>query len=68
MIFQLTSGSLIKQVRKIFRKTNIFNPLISTRTCVYQELEILVFRKILRTYLMDDPFRELKTEFFNSLT
>ena len=36
----------IKYVRKIFQKTNIPNPLI--------RLETLVFRNILRTYLMDD--------------
>ena len=44
-------GPSIKYVRKIFRKTNISNPLIRIRG-----LEMLVFRKILRTYLMDDPF------------
>ena len=55
-------GSSIKYVRKIFRKTNISNPLVRTRTCAYQGvtvrirgIEMLVFRKILRTYLMDDP-------------
>ena len=44
-------GSSIKSVRKIFRKTNISNPL-SVRIRV---LEMLVFRKILSMYLMDDP-------------
>ena len=29
-------GLFIKYVRKIFRKTNISNPLIRTRTCAYQ--------------------------------
>ena len=29
-------GPSIKYVRKIFRKTNISNPLIHTRTCAYQ--------------------------------
>ena len=38
-------GSSIKYVRKIFRKTNIS----------IRGLEMLVFRKILRMYLMDDP-------------
>ena len=41
----------IKYVRKIFCKTNIPNPLMVR----IRELEMLVFRKILRTYLMDDP-------------
>ena len=38
-------------IRKIFRKTYISNPLITR----IKGLEMLVFRKILRTYLMDDP-------------
>ena len=42
-------------VRKIFRKANISTPLIHTRI---RGLEMLVFRKILRTYLMDDPFHK----------
>ena len=29
-------GPSIKYVHKIFRKTNIYNPLIRTRRCVYQ--------------------------------
>ena len=41
----------MKSVRKIFRKTNISNPL-SVRI---RALEMLVFRKILSMYLMDDP-------------
>ena len=48
-------GSSIKYVRKIFRKTNTSNPLICTRTCAYQGIEMLVLRKILRTYLMNGP-------------
>ena len=39
---------------KIFRKTNISNPL-NAHACVrIWGLEMLVFRKILRTYLMDE--------------
>ena len=34
--FIYTLGSSIKCVRKMFRKTNVSNPLISTRTCAYQ--------------------------------
>ena len=50
-------GSSIKYIRKIFRKTNISNPVIRRRTCVrFSGLEMLVFRKILRTYLMGRPF------------
>ena len=41
-------GLSIKYVSKIFRKTNISNPLI-------RGFEMLVFRKILLTYLIDDP-------------
>ena len=48
-------GPSIKYVRKIFRKTNISNPLIRTLTCAYQGLEMLAFRKILRTCSMDGP-------------
>ena len=33
------------KARQIFRKTNIFYPLIRTRTCAYEE-EMFVFRKI----------------------
>ena len=40
----------IKHVRKIFRKINISNPLR------IRSLEMLAFRKILRTYLMDDLY------------
>ena len=45
-------GSFIKYVCKISRKTNISNPV---RVRI-RGLEMLVFRKILRTYLIDDPF------------
>ena len=48
-----TWGSSIKYVRRIFRKTNISNPPL--RTVRIRGLEMLVFRKILRTYLMDNP-------------
>ena len=41
----------------MFRKTNISNPLIRVRI---RGLGMLVFRKILRTYLMDDPFLNVK--------
>ena len=39
----IPKGSSIKYVRKIFRKTNIFNPLIRTRTCAYQEIRNVSF-------------------------
>ena len=39
----ITKGSSIKYVRKIFRKTNISNPLIHTRTCVYQGVRNISF-------------------------
>ena len=52
-------GPSIKCVSKILRKAYICNPLIRTRTCAFQGLEMLVFRKSLRTYLMDDPYLHL---------
>ena len=45
----------MKYVRKIFRKTNICNPLIRIRSVRIKGLEMLGFRKTLRTYLMDGP-------------
>ena len=36
-------GSSIKYVRKIFRKTNISNLLIGTRTCAYQGVRDISF-------------------------
>ena len=59
-----TWGSSIKYVRRIFRKTNISNPQL--RTVRIRGLEMLVFRKILRTYLMDNPLvkKLVKTIFF----
>ena len=36
-------GSCIKYVHKIFRKTNISNPLIRTRTCAYQGVRNISF-------------------------
>ena len=36
-------GPSIKYARKIFRKTNISNPLIRTRTCAYQEVRNVSF-------------------------
>ena len=55
---QDVQGSSIKYVRNIFQKTNISTPLIRTFMCAYQRVrEMLVFRKILRMYLMDGPLR-----------
>ena len=48
-------GPSIKYVRKIFRKTNISNPLIRTCSVRIRGLEMLVFRKILGMYWMDNP-------------
>ena len=36
-------GPSIKYVRKIFRKNNISNPLIRTRTCAYQWVRNVIF-------------------------
>ena len=51
-------GSSIKYVRKIFRKTHILTSWYVHVRVRIRGLEILVFRKILRTYLMDDPYSE----------
>ena len=54
-------GSSIKYVPKFFHKTNISNPLIRTRTherVGIKGLEMLVFQKNLRTYLMDGSYYE----------
>ena len=52
----------IKYLRKIFRKTNIYNSLV-------RELEMLVFRKILRRSLMDEPKLQItnQLEYSNNL-
>ena len=52
----------IKYLRKIFRKTNIYNSLV-------RELEMLVFRKILRMSLMDEPKLQItnQLEYSNNL-
>ena len=53
----------MKNLRNIFRRTTICNPLIRRRTFAYQGVKMLVFRKILRTHLMDgflwDALRDL---------
>ena len=60
----LLKGRPIKYVRKIFRKTNISNPLKRTHVRVrIRGLETLVFRKILRMYLMDDPKQDFILKF-----
>ena len=38
-----SKGLSIKCARKIFRKTNISNPLIRTRTCAYQDVRNVSF-------------------------
>ena len=43
MLTTLVRGSSIKYVPKIFRKTNISNPLIRTRTCAYQRFRNVSF-------------------------
>ena len=50
-------GLSIKYVSKIFRKTNISDTLwyAHVRACI-RGLEMLVFWKILRTYLVDGPY------------
>ena len=50
----LSRGLFIQYVGKGFRKTNISYPMIRSRTCAIRRYEILIFRKILDTYLMND--------------
>ena len=49
-------GSSIKYVHKIFRKTNISNPLIRTRTCAYQGVRNVSFSKNFASVLNGWPF------------
>ena len=42
-----------------FQKNNIANPLIRTSTCAYHGGRDVVFRKILGTYLIDDPLCDI---------
>ena len=45
-----------KKAHQIFRKTNIYYPLISTRTCTYQSVRNVCFRKIWRAFfLLETP-------------
>ena len=57
--FEFAMGPSIKYVHKISRKSNISN----LRVRIWG-LEMLVFEKILRTYLMDDPHYWLYSEAF----
>ena len=41
----ISLGSSIKYVRNIFRKTNIYDPLIRTRTCACQGVRNVSFSK-----------------------
>ena len=50
----LSRGLFIQYVGKGFRKTNISYPMIRSRTCAIRRYEILIFRKILDTYLTND--------------
>ena len=43
IIQKADKGPFIQSVCKIFRKTNISNPLIHTRRCAYQEVRIFSF-------------------------
>ena len=63
--YSIRQGPSIKYVRKMFRKTNISNPLIRTRTCAYQGVRNVSFSKHLRTYLMDDPLLGKQVEHCN---
>ena len=47
----------INYVRKIFRETNISNPLILTRTCAYQEVRNVSFSENFAYVLNGWPLR-----------
>ena len=57
------------KARKIFRKTNIFNPLILTRTCTYQGVKNVCFSENLACFVFlrhpfwDSPFCLITDEF-----
>ena len=56
--FVLVHLGVIHLVRtQNFPETNIFYPLIGTRTCAYQMVRNVSFRKILRTDYMDNHLR-----------
>ena len=58
-------GSSIKYVRKIFRKTNIFNPLIRTRTRAYQRVKIVSFSDNFAHVINGWPLTEFLFHFSN---
>ena len=51
----------------MFQKNIISYPLIRTRTCAYQGVTYVVFRKILRTYKLTDPLKKLYASVFHML-
>ena len=53
-------GPFIKNVRKIFRKTNICNPLIRTRTCTYQDVRNVSFSENCAYVLNEWPHEKFK--------
>ena len=55
-------GPSIKYVRKIFRKSNISNPLIRTRKCAYQGVRNVSFSEHFAYVLNGWPLSELKME------
>ena len=60
-----TKGPSIKYVRKIFRKTNIANPLVRRRTCAYQGVKNVSFSENF-TYVLNgwSPIQHLKLYIF----
>ena len=50
---------------KSFRKTNISYSHIGTRSCAYQEVRNVGFRKILSTYKKNDPLQCFKKVLHN---
>ena len=59
LIFVFNWRPFIKYVRNIFRKKTFLTPWYARVRVRIRGLEMLVSRKILRTYLMDDPLEFL---------
>ena len=62
----LIKGSSLNYVRKIFRKTNFLTPWYAHVRVRIRGLEMLVFRKILRTYLLDSTPKKYVLHFVNA--
>ena len=55
---EFSDGPSIKYVHKTFRKTNISNPLIRTRTCAHQGVKNVSFSKNYAYVFNEWPLKE----------